>query len=263
MEPIALPPDRELAALRARISASQPDLLAELEHLVNLDSGSYTRDGVNLVAAWAADRLARLGGAVTRHADPAGRLGDTVEAVFTGEPGGPRALLIGHTDTVFPVGTVAERPFRLTGGVATGPGVTDMKAGLITLVHGLEATLAVGRLPFERLTVIANPDEEIGSPTSTWIAPVPAETVARQTAPAAAGNAHRDAVAASIASPSSARRSTSRTARSATTLGRVPPAITPTLQVTPGQRPVRACRPTTWCAASRIALRPFSGSTPA
>ncbi len=84
----ALLPDRELAALRATITASEPDLLADLEHLVNLDSGSYTRDGVNLVAAWAADRLARLGGAVTRHVDPAGRLGDTVEAVFTGEPGG-------------------------------------------------------------------------------------------------------------------------------------------------------------------------------
>jgi glutamate carboxypeptidase len=163
----ALLPDRELAALRARITVSQPDLLADLEHLVNLDSGSYTRDGVNLVAAWAVDRLARLGGAVTRHADPAGRLGDTVEAVFTGEPGGPRALLIGHTDTVFPVGTVAERPFRLVGGVATGPGVTDMKAGLLTLVYGLEAALALGGRPFERLTVIANPDEEIGSPVST------------------------------------------------------------------------------------------------
>jgi glutamate carboxypeptidase len=167
MEPTALPPDGELAVLRATVAASQPDLIADLERLVNLDSGSYTPDGVNLVAAWAAGRLARLGARVTRHADPAGQLGDTVEAVFTGEPGGPRALLIGHTDTVFPVGTVAARPFRLAGGVATGPGVTDMKAGLLTLVYGLEAALAVGRLPFERLTVIANPDEEIGSPVST------------------------------------------------------------------------------------------------
>lgn len=163
----ALLPDRDLAALRARIAASQPNLLADLERVVNLDSGSYTRDGVNEVAGWAADRLARLGGRVTRHADPAGRLGDTVMAVFVGERGGPRALLIGHTDTVFPVGTAAERPFRLAGGVATGPGVTDMKAGLVALVYGLELVLAAGGLPFERLTVIANPDEEIGSPVST------------------------------------------------------------------------------------------------
>ena len=112
----ALLPDRELAALRAMIAVSQPDLLADLEHLVNLDSGRYTRDGVNLVAAWAADRLARLGGAVTRHADPAGRLGDTVEAVFTGEPGGgplvgqrPGVLDVVGLDVVLHVGEIVTR----------------------------------------------------------------------------------------------------------------------------------------------------------
>ena len=57
--------------------------------------------------------------------------------------------------------------------------------------------------------------------------------------------------------------STSRWHRSATTFGRVPPAMTPTLTVTPGHRPLRACRSRTIRLASRIALRPFSGSTPA
>ena len=111
--------------------------------------------------------LELLGGVVTRHPDPDGVLGDTVEAVFEGEPGGPRAILLGHTDTVFPEGTAAERPFAIRDGIATGPGVTDMKSGLLTLLYGLEAALAAGPLPFERLTVIANPDEEIGSPSST------------------------------------------------------------------------------------------------
>ena len=159
--------DRELAALEARIVAAEPAFLADLARLVNVDCGSYTREGVNEVAAWAAAFLERLGGEVTLHADPAGVFGDTVEAVFRGETGGPRALLIGHTDTVFPDGTAAERPFRVAAGIATGPGVTDMKAGLLTLLYGLEAALAAGSLPFERLTVIANPDEEIGSPVST------------------------------------------------------------------------------------------------
>jgi glutamate carboxypeptidase len=159
--------DRDLAALRARIVAAEPDLLADLERLVNVDCGSYSREGVNGIATWTAGYLARLGGEVTRHADPAGALGDTVEAVFRGASGGPRALLIGHSDTVFLVGTAAERPFRLADGIATGPGVTDMKAGLLTLLYGLEAVLATCGLPFERLTVIANPDEEIGSPVST------------------------------------------------------------------------------------------------
>jgi glutamate carboxypeptidase len=157
----------ELAALRAHIEAAEPAFIADLERLVNLDCGSYTRDGVNEVATWAAAFLARLGGDVTRHPDPDGVLGDTVEAVFHGEPGGPRALLIGHMDTVFPEGTAAARPLAIRDGIAKGPGVTDMKSGFLTLLHGLEATLAAGPLPFERLTVIANPDEEIGSPAST------------------------------------------------------------------------------------------------
>ena len=159
--------DSELVAIRARIGAAEPDLLADLADLVNVDCGSYDRDGVNEIATWMVAFLARIGGEVTRHADPAGALGDTVEAVFQGLPSGPRALVIGHTDTVFPLGTVAQRPFRLAGGIATGPGVTDMKAGLLSLLYGLEAALAQGPLPFERLTVIANPDEEIGSPVST------------------------------------------------------------------------------------------------
>ncbi len=157
----------ELAALERRIGAAEPAFLADLGRLVNLDCGSYTRDGVNEVATWVAAFLARIGGEVTRHPDPDGVLGDTVEAVFRGQRGGPRALLLGHTDTVFPEGTAAARPFAVRDGIATGPGVTDMKSGLLALLYGLEAALATGPLPFERLTVIANPDEEIGSPSST------------------------------------------------------------------------------------------------
>jgi glutamate carboxypeptidase len=157
----------ELAALRTAVAAAEPAFLADLERLVNLDCGSYTRSGVNEVATWTAAFLERLGGEVTRHPDPGGILGDTVEAVFRGQTGAPRALLIGHLDTVFPAGTAAARPFAVADGIATGPGVTDMKSGLLTLLYGLEAALAAGPLPFESLTVIANPDEEIGSPSST------------------------------------------------------------------------------------------------
>ena len=71
---------------------------------------------------------------------------------------------IGHMDTVFEPGTPSARPFRLDGNIATGPGVTDMKAGLLA---GLYALRAIGEVPFERLTFIANPDEEVGSQTST------------------------------------------------------------------------------------------------
>ena len=71
-------------------------------------------------------------------------------------------------DTVFDPGTAAERPFRIEEGIAYGPGVTDMKSGLLAGLYALKAIVAErGGLPFERLVFIANPDEEIGSPSST------------------------------------------------------------------------------------------------
>jgi glutamate carboxypeptidase len=80
-------------------------------------------------------------------------------------------------DTVFDPGTAAARPFAIRDGNATGPGVTDMKSGLLAGLYALKALLAAGPLPFERLTYVANPDEEIGSPSSTpHIREIAAET---------------------------------------------------------------------------------------
>jgi glutamate carboxypeptidase len=169
--PTATPPRpsaAELDALRAAVNADLPRYLADLEHLVNIDCGSYTREGVNEVGRWVSAFLTGLGASVEARPDPTGRLGDTIVGTFEGRPGGPRALLIGHMDTVFDPGTVAERPFRLEDGVAYGPGVTDMKSGLLAGLYAIKAILAErGGLPFERLVYLANPDEEIGSPTST------------------------------------------------------------------------------------------------
>jgi glutamate carboxypeptidase len=159
--------DLELDALRAAIAADLPDYLADLERLVNIDCGTYTPDGVNEVGRWTAAFLAGLGAEIDIRPDPQGRFGDTVVATFRGQVGGPRVLLIGHMDTVFDPGTAAERPFRIEDGVAHGPGVTDMKSGLLAGLYALKSIIAArGGLPFERLTFIANPDEEIGSPSS-------------------------------------------------------------------------------------------------
>ncbi len=163
-----LPSAAELDALRGAIGADLPAYLEDLAELVNVDCGSYTRDGVNEVGRWVTAFLGELGATVEARPDPAGRLGDTIVATFEGRPGGPRALLIGHMDTVFDAGTAAERPFRIEDGVAYGPGVTDMKSGLLAGLYALKAIVAErGGLPFERLVFIANPDEEIGSPTSS------------------------------------------------------------------------------------------------
>jgi glutamate carboxypeptidase len=162
------PSAAELAGLRTAIAAEFPVYLANLERLVNIDCGTYTRTGVNEVGRWTGDFLANLGAHVEYRPDPDGTLGDTVVATFTGRTGGARVLLIGHLDTVFDPGTASLRPFRLDDGVAHGPGVADMKSGLLAGLYALKALIGErGGLPFERLVFIANPDEEIGSPTST------------------------------------------------------------------------------------------------
>jgi glutamate carboxypeptidase len=75
-------------------------------------------------------------------------------------------LLIGHMDTVFPDGTAAGRPFRVEGDRAFGPGVSDMKGGLLGGLHAVGALQDAGFDDFETVTYVCNPDEEIGSPWS-------------------------------------------------------------------------------------------------
>ena len=162
------PTDIELTHLHDLVAADEPAFLADLERLVDIDCGSYTKTGVDEVGRWVADYLERIGAAVGVHRHET--IGDTIVGTLDGTPGGPRLLLIGHMDTVFDPGTVAARPFRVAAGRAYGPGVSDMKGGLLSGLHALAALRrAGGPLPFERLTFIANPDEEIGSPTSTPI----------------------------------------------------------------------------------------------
>jgi glutamate carboxypeptidase len=158
----------DLTAIEAGLRADEAAYLADLERLVNIDCGSYTPAGVDEVGRFVAGFLADLGATVEVRPDPAGRLGATVIGTLRGSASpGARLLLIGHMDTVFDPGTAAERPFAVADGIATGPGVTDMKSGLLAGLYAIRALVRRGPLPFERLTFVANPDEEIGSPTST------------------------------------------------------------------------------------------------
>ncbi len=165
----------ELEDLEEILQDELPAYLEDVASLVNVDCGSYTKVGVDQVGQWTARFLERLGATVEirRHET----LGDTVVGTFVGAEGGPRILLIGHLDTVFPEGTARQRPFRIDAGIARGPGVTDMKSGLLTGLYALMALRALAsdedealtELPFERLVFVANPDEEIGSPSSSPI----------------------------------------------------------------------------------------------
>ncbi len=159
--------DLDLSALHAAVEAGHARYLAALEQLVNTDCGSYTPLGVNQVADFVASALTKLGAQVERtpHQPGDGQplLGDLVVGRLAGS--GPRLLLIGHMDTVFPAGTAAARPFRVDGDRALGPGASDMKGGLLAGLHALAALHATGLRP--NATFVANPDEEIGSPFST------------------------------------------------------------------------------------------------
>jgi glutamate carboxypeptidase len=157
----------ELQRLRATVEAALPQYLADLERLVNVDCGSYTKSGVDEVGRWMADRLAEAGAEVT--VEPHADLGDTVVATFPAAAEGPRVLMVGHLDTVFSEGTAAAWPFTVRDGRVYGPGVTDMKSGLLAGLYAIRAVQSLGPLPFGRLVFIANPDEEIGSPSSSPI----------------------------------------------------------------------------------------------
>jgi len=145
------------------------DFVEALREMVNVDCGSYTPDGVNEIADLCAQRFEAGGWAVERRsrepADGEERLGDLVIGRLQGS-GGLRVLMIGHTDTVFDAGTVAERPFTIDGDRALGPGVSDMKGGLLLGFFAIEVLQEAGFDGFGRVTYICNPDEEIGSPWS-------------------------------------------------------------------------------------------------
>lgn len=145
------------------------EFVGELEHVVNIDSGSSTPAGVNKVVDICQERLERRGWTVERLKGPhhavAGQLGDLLIGRIQG--GRDRdVLVIGHTDTVFDEGTVAERPFEIKGTRACGPGIADMKAGLLSGFFAMEVLQETGPELIGNVTLVCNPDEELGSPFS-------------------------------------------------------------------------------------------------
>jgi glutamate carboxypeptidase len=156
----------DASTFRDLAQARYEELLAELEAMVNVDCGSYSPAGVNEIADRCERRFREHGWEVERRAhDGEPRLGDLVIGRLRGS-GGPNVLLVGHTDTVFDDGTVAERPFRIEGDRARGPGVSDMKAGLLAGFFATHVLQDAGFDAFGTITYVCNPDEEIGSPFS-------------------------------------------------------------------------------------------------
>lgn len=143
--------------------------LEDLEAIVNIDSGTHTRDGVNRVGAYLQQRFHDLG--FSTYFDHQQEYGDNLVAMHEGNRSdGARILLVGHMDTVFPSGEATRRPFatsqRQGMRIATGPGVLDMKSGLLIGMYGLHLLIDAQQSNYQRVTCVWNSDEEIGSPAS-------------------------------------------------------------------------------------------------
>jgi glutamate carboxypeptidase len=132
--------------------------LFELQHLVSLDSYSYEPEDVNRVVDWLEKRLHGLGFTVERF--PQEGAGDDLLARRTGK-GTKRITLLGHSDTVFPRGTTAQRPMHSDGDKILGPGTCDMKGGYLAGIYAVEALDAVGFDNYGEIKFLIVSDEEI------------------------------------------------------------------------------------------------------
>ena len=149
------------------MSFSLNNYLEELRPLINLDCGTLTVDGIDVVATTMAQKYLDLGWNVKRI--DCGIAGTGLEVRNKPQADHIDVMLIGHMDTVFPVGTAAARPMTHDNERAYGPGVSDMKSGLLSVVYALR-DLAPTALDALSICVCMNPDEEIGSLHSeTWL----------------------------------------------------------------------------------------------
>ena len=147
----------------AHVQHDTPLILRFLERMVNMDSPSLEKPLVDEFVRFVGAQFAAIGGVVEYVGTE--RFGDHLIVRFDENPSTGSILLLGHTDTVFPPGEAEKRPYRVHQGVAMGPGVFDMKAGVAVMWAALRALRALGRL-HRPVTVLLTSDEEVGSPAS-------------------------------------------------------------------------------------------------
>lgn len=131
--------------------------LTRLEHYVNMDTPSGNKEALDAQSAQLREEFLAAGAQVITHERPGGNLLEC--RVGTGSK---QILMLGHMDTVFPVGTVAKHPYSRQGDVLYGPGVLDMKSGVLMILEIMRHFN--GKLPADwSLVALLNCDEEIGS----------------------------------------------------------------------------------------------------
>ena len=146
-------------------------MVATIRELVEVESPSDNKEAVDRVCALVAAKFEALGGKTTIHRSS--DFGDSLQIDFgaTGAEPNKRkpVLLLGHYDTVYPLGTLAGMPCMVKNGRLLGPGVLDMKTGIALMIHAVEALRSWhGGLP-RPVTVFLVSDEEVGSHSSRKI----------------------------------------------------------------------------------------------
>ena len=147
--------------LLAAARAAQPAVIESLREMVLIESGSQDAAGLTRMADHVEGRLRALGARTERL--PAGvGPGEMVKGTFTGS-GKRHFMLIAHMDTVYGKGILATEPFRQDGNRLYGPGIADDKGGIAVILHTLAILRDAGWKDYASLTVLFNPDEEVGS----------------------------------------------------------------------------------------------------
>jgi glutamate carboxypeptidase len=147
-------------------------MVETVRELVEIESPSDNKQAADRIAAFLASKFEALGGRI--HFHRSNEFGDSLQIDFgglsrSGSPNRPPVLLLGHYDTVYPLGTLASMPCKIESGRLRGPGVLDMKSGIALMLHAIEALQAWhGELP-RPVTVFLVSDEELGSRSSRKI----------------------------------------------------------------------------------------------
>ena len=143
------------------------EIVQTIRQLVEIESPSDSKQAVDRLNAFLAPKLQALGGHVTSH--ETAKFGNHLQVDFPGQRPAKPVLLLGHCDTVYPLGTLASMPCRVNGGRIYGPGVLDMKSGIalmLAAISGLRDWHAALPRP---VTVLLVSDEEVGSNSSRHI----------------------------------------------------------------------------------------------
>ncbi len=148
------------------VTANESRLRSRLRQLVEIESPSEDKLGVEDAISAVQEWLKPLKAQLRKHKSP--NFGDVLEARFgSARSQRGRILLLGHLDTVWPLGTLKSMPWREAEGKLYGPGVVDMKAGVVMAIEALEALKTLGLA--RPITFLLNSDEEVGSPFSRSI----------------------------------------------------------------------------------------------